>query len=56
MQNWVVENDIVEFSDLATYAGKERFIDWFPLLTDSSTVFMNAFIRSRRHRLNQNDR
>lgn len=50
MMDWVRSNEVTEMEDLMTYAGVERFGDWFPLLCDNSSYVMGEFIRSRRHR------
>lgn len=50
MMSFIVEHDIKEFSDLAEYALSYHSDDWLPLLYDNSTVFMKAYITSRRHR------
>lgn len=49
MQDWVVENHCTELSELAEYARRERFDDWYGILSTQSTIFLNAFIRSKRH-------
>lgn len=49
MQRWCVDNNIIEFADLFSYASVERFDDWFPLLCDSCAFVMNQFLKSRRH-------
>lgn len=51
MMDYVVDQDITEMEDLLTYAAHERFDDWFPLLCDNSAYVMGAFIKSRRHRM-----
>jgi len=51
MMEFVNDNDIIEYCDLACYAMINRFEDWFPLLCDNSTYFMGQYIKSRRHRM-----
>ena len=48
---YIEQNDIREFSDLALYAMQERSDDWFPVLADNSTVFIDRYIKSRRNKL-----
>ena len=50
MQEFIVENDIVEFEDVMNYALYNRFDDWYPLLCDNSTLVICKFLSSRRHR------
>ncbi len=50
MINYVKDNNIIEFCDLAEYALKERFDDWFPLLCDNSSYIMGSVLKSYRHR------
>lgn len=49
MQDWIDENDCMEFSDLARYAKSERFDDWYEIIATQSTIFLNTYIRSNRH-------
>lgn len=49
MQEWIDQNDCTEFSDLARYARAERFDDWYEIIVNQSTMFLNAYIRSNRH-------
>lgn len=49
MQEWIDETDCTEFSDLARYAVKERMEDWYPVIATQSTLFLNTYIRSKRH-------
>jgi hypothetical protein len=49
MQEWIEENNCTELTQLADYALKERFDDWYEVLATQSTVFLNAYIRSMRH-------
>lgn len=50
MIGFVQANEITEFKDLTDYATEFRFDDWFPLLCDSSTMFISSYIRSCRHK------
>ena len=49
MQEWVDETECTEFSDLARYALQEHYHDWYPVLATKSTLFLNTYIRSKRH-------
>lgn len=49
MQEWINDNDCVEFSDLAEYARTERFDDWYEVIVNQSTIFLTHYIRSRRY-------
>ena len=49
---YIESNDIREFCDLSLYAMQERTDDWFPLLADNSTVFIDRYIKSRRNKIN----
>ena len=49
MQEWIDENDCTEFSELARYAVQERFDDWYEVIATQSTLFLNTYIRSKRH-------
>lgn len=49
MMLFVKENNITEYYQLLDYAMKERFDDWFAILSDSATYVMNAYIKSIRH-------
>jgi hypothetical protein len=50
MVAYVKENSITEYCDLVDYAAKHRPNDWFPLLMDSCTYFINAYIKSHRYK------
>lgn len=50
MIDFVQEKELYELEDLLTYARRERFNDWFPLLCDSCMYVMSALMKSRRHR------
>jgi hypothetical protein len=49
MSEFIIDNNILEFKDIWVYAMQERYDDWFPLLSDSCTMPIKAFITSRRH-------
>ena len=49
MQDWIDETGCTEFHELARYARNERFDDWYDVIATQSTVFLNAYIRSKRH-------
>lgn len=49
IQEWIVESGCSEFSDLADYAANERFDDWYEVVSTQSTLFLNTYIRSKRH-------
>jgi hypothetical protein len=50
MQDWIDETGCTEFADLARYARENRFDDWFPIIATQSTIYLNAYIRSKRHK------
>lgn len=50
MIQFIKDNRIVEFQDLVDYAIVERRNDWFPVLNDTSTIFISAYLKSARHR------
>lgn len=49
MLEYVVDNDVTEYEDLVIYAMYNNS-EWFEVLAESGTYFVNAFIKSRRHR------
>lgn len=49
MIDFVDDNGITEYFELLRYARSYRFDDWFAVLCDSSSLVMNAYIRSKRH-------
>lgn len=49
MIQFIVDNDIIEYEDLVVHAMLNE-PDWFEALALRSTYFINAFIKSRRHR------
>lgn len=46
--DYIAANDITEFYELTDYA-RANNPDWFDILMDGHTVFINAVIKSRRH-------
>ena len=56
MQEWCVDQGVIEMEDLMNYARQQRREDWFPLLCDSCVIVMESFLRSRRHRSERQDR
>lgn len=50
MTEFIVRENIIEFADFVEYAASERFNDWFPMLTDRSSVFIHRFISSCRYK------
>jgi len=51
MIEFIKANELTEFQDLMDYAAGFRYDDWFPLLCDNSTIVMNSYIKSCRHRV-----
>ena len=49
MQQYCIEYNVVEFSDLLDYAMENRFNDWFPLLCDSCAFVMSKYLASKRN-------
>lgn len=47
---YIRQSDIIEFSDLVSYAMDEGLNDWFNVMMNYSTVSINAFLRSKRHK------
>lgn len=50
MITFIKEYNIDEFQDLVDYALENHFDDWFPLIADNSTILLNQYIKSQRHR------
>lgn len=48
IQNFIVDNDITEFCDLADAVSFNR--DWYLMVTTKSTLFFRTYIQSRRHK------
>lgn len=46
MIDWILENDIVAFSDVVEYAKENRF-DWFRCLCDNSALIIKEYLKSR---------
>lgn len=47
---YIQENDVIEFYTLVNYAMNERSQDWFPVISESYTVFLREYIKSNRYR------
>lgn len=52
MEEYIEEHDITESCDFSR-AIRYTHPDWYMILTTKSTVYFNAFIRSRRHKLRE---
>lgn len=50
MNDWIDENNCTEFADLVDYARRYRFDDWYEVIVNQSTKFLNDYIRSNRYR------
>lgn len=48
MLEYIRTNGITEYFQLLDYASKNRYDDWFPVLCDSGTYVINAYIKSIR--------
>lgn len=55
MIQFCVDNDVIEYEDLMIYAMNNEPA-WFEALADSCTYIMSAFLKSRRHRKEREDR
>ena len=51
MTDYIRDNSITEYADFIDYALRERFDDWFPMLADNSSIFINSYISSLRNKL-----
>lgn len=49
---WIQTNGCVEYGDLVNYSVSERADDWFPVVR-SQTIFLNAYLRSNRHKFRE---
>lgn len=49
IQDWIDENNCIEFEYLARYARNERYDDWYDIIVNQSTLFLNTYIRSKRN-------
>ena len=47
---FIRESGIIEFEDIVNYAMDNDVTDWLNVLLNYSTISINAFIRSRRHK------
>lgn len=50
MMQFVRDNHVIEFQDLCDYARENKFDTWFSCLCDNSTIVMERYVRSQRHR------
>lgn len=50
MITFIKEFNIDEFQDLVDYAIENHYDDWFPIIADNSTILLNQYIKSQRHR------
>lgn len=55
MRNYIVENNIVSYSDLFDYCAENRF-DWFRVLCDNGTVVIKEYLKSREWTLKERER
>lgn len=46
---FVDSHGITEFKDLVDYARKEKTQEWFPIVANGYTIFLNSYIKSARH-------
>ncbi len=49
MIQYILDNNVNEYYELVMFARTHHRDDWYPLLIDSCTFFINNFIKSRRH-------
>jgi hypothetical protein len=54
--NFIRLSEIIEFEDIVNYSVENNLTDWFNVLMNYSTISINAFIRSRRHKFEQSQR
>lgn len=54
MMIFVRDSGITEYAQLCEYALENRFDDWYPLLCDSATYVMAAYMKSCRYRAEGN--
>lgn len=50
MRQYILEHQIIEFSDFLNVAAETHLNDWFPLLCDNSAYVIEMYIRSMRHK------
>jgi hypothetical protein len=48
--DYIRSAEITEFEDIVNYARDNEFNDWLNILLNFSTVSINAYVRSRRHK------
>jgi len=49
IQMYIIENDIIEFEDIANYALLNNR-EWSDVLRNKSTIYFKSYLNSRRHR------
>lgn len=54
MIDYIEENNITELRDLTWYARRYRFDDWYKLITDNCSYFMNMYLKSRKNSIKRN--
>jgi len=54
--DYIRSNGIIEFVDIVNYAMDEKNDDWLNILANYSTISINAFIRSQRHKFENIER
>ena len=48
--NFIRDSRIIEFEDIVNYAMDNSLADWLNVLLNYSTISINAYVRSRRHK------
>lgn len=48
--SFICDNDIIELCDLVTCVRQIGNDDWLNIIANHSTIFLNAYLRSRRHK------
>lgn len=48
---WIADNDITEFFQLVDYAAEHQPEDWYPIIVDQNSYFLNNYIKSNRQRM-----
>lgn len=54
--DYIRENGITEFFDIVNYAKDTGLKEWFNVLMNYSTISINAFIRSQRHKFESEEK
>lgn len=47
---WISANDVTEFIELVDYAAEHHPEDWYPVIVDQNSYFLNNYIKSNRQR------